>query len=273
MKIGVRAHDYGRHGVAEYAELLKNEGYEAIQLAIPKAFTGIESYDDITEALCEEIREEFGKRQIEIAVMGCYQDLGNPDETIRRAAVDTFKKCLKFNQILGARVVGSETAYPHLSKWEKHQWFPTMMDSLKELRDEAEKLDVWMAIEPVAWHPLEDVDTLYDILQQLDSDHVKVIFDPANVLEKPAEIQQKAYWKRCFETLGAYIETIHLKDFIVDENGVYVPKLLGEGDMDYEVLMQWLKTRPDMPVLREEMNPATAAADLAFMRMMKEQVK
>lgn len=269
MKIGVRAHDYGRHGVADYASLLKKEGYEAIQLAIPKAFTGIESYGDITEALCEEIHEEFAKQEIEIAVLGCYMDLGNPDDEIRAQAVQTFKNCLRFNQIIGARVVGSETAYPHLSKWEKHQWFGSMMDSLKELRDEAERLDVWMAIEPVGWHPLEDAETAREVLRQLDSDHVKIIFDPANVLERPGEMAQPMYWKRCFELLGDDIETIHLKDFTVDENGAYVGKLLGEGVMDYSVLMDFLKTRPDMPVLREEMNPATAAQDLAFMRWMK----
>lgn len=269
MKIGVRAHDYGRHGVADYAALLKKEGYEAIQLAIPKAFTGIESYSDITEKLCEEIHEEFAKQDIEIAVLGCYMDLGNPDEEIRTQAVKTFKNCLRFNQIIGARVVGSETAYPHLSKWEKHHWFPHMMDSLKELRDEAERLDVWMAIEPVGWHPLEDAETARDVLRELDSDHVKIIFDPANVLERPLEIVQPAYWRRCFELLGDFIETIHLKDFTVDKDGAYVAKLLGEGDMNYSVLMEWLKTRPDMPVLREEMNPATAAQDLAFMRWMQ----
>ena len=70
MKAGVRAHDYGRHGVAEYAALLKNEGYEAVQLAIPKAFTGIGGYEDITEALCEEIRREFEAQKLEIAVLG-----------------------------------------------------------------------------------------------------------------------------------------------------------------------------------------------------------
>lgn len=266
MKIGVRAHDYGRHGVAEYAALLKSEGYEAVQLAIPKAFTGIERYEDITEPLCEQIREEFEKQNIEIAVLGCYMDLGNPNETVRAQAVATFKSCLRFNKIIGARVVGSETAYPHLSKLQKHQWFPAMMDSLKELRDEAERLDVWMAIEPVGWHPLEDVETARDVLRELDSDHVKIIFDPANVLERPMEVQQGAYWKRCFETLGAFIETIHLKDFTVDENGGYVPKLLGEGDMDYAVLREWLKTRPDMPLLREEMDPAHAKREIAFMR-------
>ena len=272
MKIGVRAHDYGRHGVAEYATLLKQEGYEAIQLAIPKAFTGIESYADITESLCEEIREQFEKQQIEIAVLGCYMDLGNPNEEIRAQAVQTFKQCLHWSQIIGARVVGSETAYPHLNKLEKKAWFSPMMDSLKELRDEAEKCNVWMAIEPVGWHPLEDAETARDILQELDSNHVKIIFDPANVLERPGEICQPEYWKRCFALLGDYIESIHLKDFTVDEQGAYVPKLLGEGCMDYGVLMEWLKTRLDMPVLREEMNPLTAAKDLAFMREMKRQL-
>lgn len=266
MKLGVRAHDYGRHSVKEYAALLKQEGYQAVQLAIPKAFTGIETYEDVTDALLHEIREEFSKAQIEIAVLGCYQDLGNPNEDIRNKAVATFKECLRQSKILGARMTGSETSYAHLSKFEKHAWFPHMMDSLKRLTEEAERLDVWMGIEPVAWHPLEDMDTAAEVLDALGSSHVKIILDPANILEKPDEISQRAYWKRCFETLGEHVQAIHLKDFIVNEKGCYEAKLLGEGIMDYSVLKEWLKTHPDMPVLREEMNPLTAKQDLSFMK-------
>lgn len=272
MKIGVRAHDYGRHSVHEYAKLLREEGYETVQLAIPKAFTGIERYEDITEDLLYEIREAFTQNHIEIAVLGCYMDLGNPNEEVRRAAVKTFCDCLGYSKILGARLTGSETAYPHLSRFEKQQWFPYMMDSLKRLTEEAERLDVWLGMEPVAWHPLTDVDTAKEVLQQLDSDHVKIIFDPANVLERPKEVCQETYWKRCFDTLGPYIEAIHLKDFRVDECGAYVGTLLGEGCMEYTELEKWLKIRPDMPVLREEMNPAVAARELAFMREMKARV-
>ena len=57
-------------------------------------------------------------------------DLGNPDDEVRKNAVDTFKKCLKFNQILGASIVGTETAYPRLSLEEKQIWHPYMMDSV-----------------------------------------------------------------------------------------------------------------------------------------------
>lgn len=266
MKIGVRAHDYGRYSVKEYATLLKEEGYEAVQLAIPKAFCGVERYEDITDRLLYEIRSEFEEKNIEIAVLGCYQDLGNPDEDIRKAAVATFCDCLRYSKIVGAKMTGSETSYAHLSKMEKHRWFPYMMDSLKRLTEEAERLDVWLGIEPVAWHPLEDADTALEVLQELKSNHVKIILDPANILARPEEVNQKAYWERCFTMLTDYIEAVHLKDFIINEKGQYEAKLLGEGIMEYEVMKNWLRNRPDMPVLREEMNPATAARDLAFMR-------
>lgn len=266
MKLGVRAHDYGRHEVEKLADILQREGYEAAQIAIPRSFVGVDSFADINEDLLYRMKNEFSARNIEIAVLSCYQDLGNPNDEIRGAAVETFKKCLFYSKIVGARVVGSETSYAHLSKLEKHIWFPYMMDSLKRLTEEAEKQDVWMAIEPVAWHPLEDVETTLDVLHELGSDHVKVIFDMANVLERPQEINQTAYWKKCFSLIGDYIETIHLKDFTVGENNEYQPKLLGEGVMDYSVFKEWLKSRPDMPVMREEMNPKTAAKDLAFMR-------
>lgn len=36
MKIGVRAHDYGRREIAQMAEVLEREGYQSVQLALPK---------------------------------------------------------------------------------------------------------------------------------------------------------------------------------------------------------------------------------------------
>lgn len=115
MKIGVRAHDYGKMEIEQLAETLHDVGYEAAQLALPKAFTGIESYADITPGHLERIRAAFEKHSIEIPVFGCYMDLGNPDEDVRRYAVDTMKRCLAYSKEVGAKVLGTETAYPHLT--------------------------------------------------------------------------------------------------------------------------------------------------------------
>ena len=52
-----------------------------------------------------------------------------------------------------------------------------------------------------------------------------------------------------------------------DPEGNYCPALLGEGVIQYETIAQWLhENRPDMYLIREEMNPAAAQRDIAFMK-------
>ena len=94
MKIGVRAHDYGKRDIEELAALLHDEDYNAAQLALPKAFMGIDRYEDITMGHIEKIREAFARNMVEIPVFGCYMDLGNPDPQVREYAVKTLKRVL-----------------------------------------------------------------------------------------------------------------------------------------------------------------------------------
>lgn len=192
-------------------------------------------------------------------------DLGNPDDDVRKNAVDTFKKCLAFNKTLGASIVGSETAYPHLNDEEKKVWHPYMMDSIARLVEEAECLGVDMAIEPVYWHPLKDLETTAMVFDKMNSSRLKMIFDPANVLEYP-EIDQDAYWKQWLSELGDKIEAIHMKDFVLGENREYCPVCLGEGVIQYGEIIRWLKiNKPDIVIVREELDPKTAQKDIRYM--------
>ncbi|MDD3362139.1 MAG: sugar phosphate isomerase/epimerase [Hespellia sp.] len=268
MKIGVRAHDYGKMEIEEMAMLLHEEGYDAAQLAFPKAFTGIDSYEDITLRHLERVRKAFEEQQVEIPVFGCYMDLGNPDESVRAHAVETIKRCLAFNKEVGANVVGTETAYPHLDAEQKKIWYPHMLDSVQRVVEEAARLDVKLAIEPVYWHPLENLDALLDVIKKVgDEAHLRVIFDASNLLEFPESTEQGTYWNEWLSHIGKYIEAMHIKDFNFGENKEYQPTLLGEGCIKYDAISKWLhKNRPDMYLLREEMNPKTAQKDIAFMK-------
>lgn len=193
-------------------------------------------------------------------------DLGNPDDDVRKNAVDTFKKCLAFNKMLGASIVGSETAYPHLTDEEKKIWHPYMMDSIARLVEEAERLEVDMAVEPVYWHPLKDLETTAKVFDKMNSSRLRMIFDPANVLEHP-EIDQDAYWDEWLSELGDKIEAVHMKDFVLVENGEYIPVCLGEGVIRYERIIRWLKkNKPDIVIVREELQMETALQDLKYMR-------
>ena len=105
MLVAARTHDYGKQPVDHLAKLLRSESIEAAQLVLPKAFSEINSYDEVTPRLVEQIRRNFEEENVKIQILGCYMDLANPDDDVRKNAVDTFKKCLKFNQILGAAIV------------------------------------------------------------------------------------------------------------------------------------------------------------------------
>lgn len=270
MKIGVRAHDYGKMEIEKLARVLKSEGYHAAQLALPKAFAGIDSYADIMPSHLERIRKAFEENEIEIPVFGCYMDLGNPDPQVRSNAVKTLKQCLAYSREIGAKMVGTETAYPRLNREEKEIWHPYMMDSIKRVMEGAVRLDVKLDIEPVYWHPLENVDVVLDVMDQIgDEEHLRMIFDASNLLEHPDTTDQKAYWSGWLEKTGRYIEAMHIKDFTLNKDGQYCPALLGEGVIQYETISEWLhENRLDMYLLREEMNPAEAQKDIDFLKKM-----
>lgn len=268
MKIGVRAHDYGKMNIEDLARVLHEEGYDAAQLALPKAFTGIDSYEDITLAHLERIRRAFEAQKVEIPVFGCYMDLGNPDEEIRAYALTTLKQCLAYSKEAGANVVGTETAYPHLDAEQKKIWYPYMLDSVQRAVEEAARLDVKLAIEPVYWHPLENLEALTKVLEKVnDEAHLRVIFDASNLLEFSDTTDQEKYWTGWLSQIGKYIEAMHIKDFMFGENKEYQPTLLGEGCIQYDTISKWLRENaPDMYLLREEMNPQTAQHDIMFMK-------
>ena len=158
---------------------------------INDAFKGLE----LTEDKMDLVLEYLEKQKIDIAVFGCYMDLGNPDEEVRSYAVDTLKKSMTWAKELGAHVVGTETAYPRLN-WElRQQWKPFMMESILRVVEEAVRVDMPLAIEPVWWHPLENLETTMEVLEKVgDAAHLRIIFDASNLLKHPEKTDQDAYW-------------------------------------------------------------------------------
>ena len=268
MKIGVRAHDYGKRSIEEMAALLHDEGYLAAQLVLPKAFMEIDSYESITSKHLEQIRKEFDKNGVDIPVFGCYMDLGNPDKSVRNYAVKTLKRSLLLGKELGAMVVGTETAYPHLNQEQKREWKPYMLDSIQRVMEEANRIDMKLALEPVYWHPLTDLETTLEVISIVnDNKHLRLIFDASNLLEFPEHTDQEQLWTTWLGAIGEYVDVLHIKDFILGRNRRYQPEPLGTGVMRYEAISRWLQKQDrELYLIREEMNLLFAKDDLTFIR-------
>lgn len=266
MIIASRTHDFGKYPVRELAPMLKERGIDAAQLILLKGFQEINSYADITSDMILNIRESFEQSQVKIHILGCYMDLGNPDAEIRKKAVETFIRFLSYGKEIGAALVGTETAYPRLSEAERKLWYPYMEDSVQRIVEEAERVGQDMALEPVYWHPLKDLETTCAVFEKIDSGRLKMIFDPANVLEFP-EIDQSVYWTQWLEALGDKVEALHIKDFVAEAEKGRRQVELGTGVMDYTVIADWMrKNKPDMVAVRESLPHHSAEKDIEYMK-------
>lgn len=270
MKYGCRAHDYGCFTAQELAKVLANNGYNAAQLAMPRAIQGIKSLVDVTPEQLEDVRSAFAAANIEITVLSCYQDLSNPNAEVRRSAVSSVFSALKCQVTLGAGQVGSESACRDLSPEEKAATLPLLTDSILRIVEQAAQIGGCFALEPVYTHTLGTLEALQKLKETVaDSQHFHIIFDPVNVLTADTAAHQAEFWPGWCEVIGKDLACIHMKDALFVPNAPRIPTPLGEGQMDYTILRDWLhREHPDAALLRDEVILSAAQRDLNFIRAM-----
>ena len=270
MKYGCRAHDYGCFTAQELAKVLADNGYNAAQLAMPKAIQGIKSLVAVTPEQLEDVRSAFAAANIEITVLSCYQDLSNPDAEVRRSAVSSVFSALKCQVTLGAGQVGSESACRDLSPEEKAATLPLLTDSILRIVEQAAQIGGCFALEPVYTHTLGTLEALQKLKETVaDPQHFHIIFDPVNVLTADTAAHQAEFWPGWCEVIGKDLACIHMKDALFVPNAPRIPTPLGEGQMDYTILRDWLhREHPDAALLRDEVILSAAQRDLNFIRAM-----
>ena len=253
MKIGVRAHDFGRMAAAQLARTIKRCEFDCVQLAPTKAIEGITSFDDITPECLDEIRRVFYDTNLEITVLGCYIEPSYIDQTERLQQVVFFKNALANAKILGAPIVGTETTHMDIATpaAEREKVYQLLKDSVLRMAEKAEREDVLIGIEPVAEHTLNTPELTRRLLDEVNSSKLKVIFDPVNMVLPDTIHEQDKIFTQMFELLGDDIVAMHIKDTEI-ENGQKAWRKIGEGVINYSLIFGWLHAnKPDIRLLRE----------------------
>ena len=220
---------------------------------------------DVKQENIEYIKDAFCG--MEISVLGSYIDFTTDDEDVWEKHRDEFVAALKISKPLGALYVGSESSYGEIDMENKLRLFPKLLKRLDDILNEADKYDAYLAIEPVASHTLYSGDWTAKMLNTFNSERLKIIFDPLNVLTKEMVDLQEVLWKECIDAFGKDTKIIHLKDGIFPNKGRHVACKLGEGIMKYDIITDWLKKeKPDITIIREEERAEYAREDFAFMK-------
>ncbi|MFV0503154.1 MAG: sugar phosphate isomerase/epimerase family protein [Lachnospirales bacterium] len=275
-KIGVRGHDFGKMSIADLPIYIKEKGFDALQLAPTKAIEGINIFEDITEKILNEARESFFKNDVEISVYGCYVEVGLLDKEKRLKEVEKFKRGITHSKILGAKVIGTETtAFP--LHGEREDAYQGLKDSVCRMVEEAERVGVDIALEPVVTNVLNTPELTKRLLDEVKSDRLKIILDVVNLFTVENIINQREIINSAFNLLGDKIKVLHLKDVSligkrsIEElnitNGIFCTEFIGNGVVDYKNILSFVKGK-EIPLLREGATLESYKVDIANVKNM-----
>ena len=271
MRIGIRAHDFGKLPADELAGCIAAKGLCCVQLAPNKAIAGLDlKPGDMTPGLAWQIGQRFHRHAVQIAVLGCYVNLSHPDPTARRGLMNLFKEHLRHVRDFGCSVVATETGSLN-PDWSYHPdnrgeaAFAALVPTVAELVEEAERFGVVFGIEGVTTHVLNSPQRIRRLLDEVGSNNLQVVFDPVNLLSIENWREQDRVIGESFDLFGDRIAIIHAKDFAVEGN-VLKQVRCGQGQLNHKLVMGYLRQRkPYISVLLEEATEGTAEECARFL--------
>ncbi|SFR63333.1 sugar phosphate isomerase/epimerase family protein [Anaeromicropila populeti] len=264
MQIGIRLHDTINLPLEERLAVVKEQKFQCAHLALSKV---IKEYSVANEALTPGfamyLKKLFNQYEIDIAVLGCYLNLANPNADKLEKIKETYMANIRFASILGCGVVGTETGAPN----EAYQYEPAcrseealnfFIDNLSTVVAYAESMGVVVAIEPVWKHIVYNPLRAKEVLDRIQSPNLQIILDPVNLLGIENYMNQQEVIAEAIEVLGDYVSVVHIKDFIVD-NRELVSVAAGTGLMKYDKIIEFIKKKkPHIHVTLENTVPANA---------------
>lgn len=272
MQLGIRLHDLAPGSLEERLASARRQGFCCGHLALKKVLSDYPGNEALTPGYAMYLRRLFRRYDMDVAVLGNYQNLANPDPVQLRRIQQGYYEHIRFAALLGAGVVGTETGAPNVGYIEdtpegrSEEALAAFIRNLRPVVACAERFGVILAIEPVCRHIVYDSKRALTVLREIDSPNLRIIFDPVNLLGPHNIDRRRQVIRTAIEDLGPYIDVVHLKDFRPAGDGrSLISTACGTGCMDYGDILHFIRTRkPYIHATLENTVPDNAEAARTF---------
>ncbi|MCM1262890.1 MAG: sugar phosphate isomerase/epimerase [Butyrivibrio sp.] len=264
MQLGIRLHDIKKAPLEERLKIANEQGFKCGHLALSKVISEYSTADAaLTPGFACYLKRIFAESQLDIAVLGCYLNLANPNEESLKKIQNRYMAHIRFASLLGAGVVGTETGavneeYKYEERNHSDEALQVFVKNLRPIVECAEKMGVVFAIEPVFKHIVCNPKRARQVLDEIASPNLQIIFDPVNLLDTSNYQDRGQIIHEAIDLLGQDIAMVHIKDFRI-EDGKMVSVAAGTGEMDYDEIIRFIKTeKPYIHVTLENTVPDNA---------------
>lgn len=272
MQLGIRLHDIKKAPLEERLQIAREQGFKCGHLALSKVISEYSVADAaLTPGFACYLKRLFDETGIDIAVLGCYLNLANPNEESLKKNQARYLAHIRFASLLGCGVVGTETGavnegYKYEDANHSDEALQIFIRNLRPVIEYAEKMGIIFAIEPVFKHIVCNPERARKVLDEINSPNLQIIFDPVNLLDISNYQNREQIIHNAIDLLGQDIAVVHIKDFRVEEKGL-VSVAAGTGEMDYSEIIRFIKEKkPYIHVTLENTVPENAVTSREYIQ-------
>lgn len=110
MQLGIRLHDIEKAPLETRLRIAASQGFRCGHLALSKVISDYSTDDSaLTPGFACYLKRIFAEEKLDVAVLGCYLNLANPNEESLKRIQGRYLAHIRFASLLGAGVVGTET--------------------------------------------------------------------------------------------------------------------------------------------------------------------
>jgi len=272
LRIGVSTLGFGGFSNAALAKELSGAGVGLIQLFLNQSdskfwkYNGRSDLSSLSPERCREIASVYRDAGIEIHSIGVYTNLIHPDDAEIKANLAYFEAMMEIGGHMGVRTFINEAGHFHDPQapapgielaFQDAVW-PRMVETGRKMAEMAERHDSKILLEPFYRGFLASAKRLRLFVEAVNSPRVRVLLDPANLIELN-DLDEM------FKQLAPLIDCLHAKDRKLHvERGVAA----GKGDLDYERFVTLAaEYTPDAPMILEYVGPDDYLAARAHLRL------
>jgi sugar phosphate isomerase/epimerase len=254
-KIGMATLGFHEDTNQSLAKELAHAGIHDVQLFLNQSdsrywvYNGRSDVSDLTPGRCCEIASAYRSAEITIHSIGVYTNLIHPDPAERAANLAYFEAMMKIGAAMDVHTFITEAGHyqadgpaPAVAYHFQEEVWKQMVLTGKELAQCASRHGATVLFEPFYRGFLASAKRTQRFIEQVDSPRIRVLLDPANLLEVD-DLEEM------FRQLAPWIDALHAKDrkLHVDRG---VPA--GQGDLDYKKFVTLAaRHTPQAPLILE----------------------
>jgi sugar phosphate isomerase/epimerase len=259
INFGARGHDVTWASTPEeLARGLAGYGVHNVQLALGRSFPELSGADALNPGLGAYFRRTLAAQGVDIAVLGCYANIIHPDAGRRESILRTFEAYLRNARHFGAPMVATETgsvqaegfAYTRANFTDEA--YREAAAVIRRLAEFGERVGTIVAIEPGINHPIYNLDRAEQLLDDVDSPFLGIVFDATALLDPHEPVDLAALTSDAFERFGGRIVAAHVDDYRLSDGRV-IRCDIDEGVLPVAQILATITAHaPGLAVIMEE---------------------